>query len=499
MDYRIAKQVRSAKFSDLVTANIVQGTSTLGSIRKAISQKAKARATRIKEKFDPLNIVKFMTGGSKLAPAVLGRLLGRSQRDIEYFSGTARLIGGRNTRIGTVDKQGMELGILTDIYKFLSKSYEYDRRQRDLQADFAEERTAEDERRHKELIKAIQDARGVTAIPIKEKDTSGGFMDTLAGLMNSVQNAISSIIKSISDLKNILQLGKLLGILKWFASPVGLALLGITALSTLGVFLADLVSGWLTDFVRKQMPDYSLIDPIEAKNILEKGSERDIEFFAKKKQFGSREKLEEFVKSKMTEAKYAIENVGDLTPEEYIRFSKLAEPIRREGAPQQAEKIIPRDKWPKDQGGPARWDTLFGDRYNPDGKLKSLAPGQIPLLPGIVPSEGRSSMQYDDSVARQTPQGAAFGVRPMGIPEKKSEPPPSISIPAAGSNLAPAVSENRDLQIAQKATPNAAPSPTAAAAVIPAASSVVQRPPIPAVRNLEESFQRMIYNSIRVV
>ena len=127
MDYRLAKQIRGAKFTDLMAANIVKGGSTIGSFGKAFSQKSKARATRIKEKFDPLNIAKFLTGGSKLAPAILGRLLGRSQRDIEYFSGTARLIGGANTRIGTVDKQGSELGILTDIYKFLKKKYIFSR------------------------------------------------------------------------------------------------------------------------------------------------------------------------------------------------------------------------------------------------------------------------------------------------------------------------------------------------------------------------------------
>ena len=117
MDYRQAKRIRERSLSDVIAANLVAGETTGSAFKKGISQKIGAKFTAVKEKFDPLNIVKFMTGGSKLAPALLGRMLGRSQRDIEYFAGTARPLYAPNrtaSRIGKLsDGDGGNLDILT--------------------------------------------------------------------------------------------------------------------------------------------------------------------------------------------------------------------------------------------------------------------------------------------------------------------------------------------------------------------------------------------------
>ena len=123
MDYQIARNIRNRSLADVIAANLVAGESYSGAFTKGISQKSVARLTRIKEKFDPLNIAKFLTGGSNLAAASLGRMLGRSQRDIQYFAGTARPIGRNTTadRIGALPRGdgGSTLGILTDIFNFL--------------------------------------------------------------------------------------------------------------------------------------------------------------------------------------------------------------------------------------------------------------------------------------------------------------------------------------------------------------------------------------------
>ena len=70
-----------------MTDKIVSGGGVGSALSGAISDKLKAKATGIKEKFDPMNIARAMTGGSRLAPAILGRLTGRSQSDINYFAG----------------------------------------------------------------------------------------------------------------------------------------------------------------------------------------------------------------------------------------------------------------------------------------------------------------------------------------------------------------------------------------------------------------------------
>ena len=84
----------------------------------------RARGTAIKEKFDPLNIVRFMTGGSRLATAVAGRLTGRKRSDIEYFAGTRQ----RKTYTplskgapGELDSSSV--GLLSDILSFMKQTY----------------------------------------------------------------------------------------------------------------------------------------------------------------------------------------------------------------------------------------------------------------------------------------------------------------------------------------------------------------------------------------
>ena len=86
MNYQEAKQIRGKSYISGITEKLIAGHGLGSSVVKTISEKSKARNVGFKEKFDPLNIVKFMTGGSKLAPALLGRLTNRSDTDIAHFT-----------------------------------------------------------------------------------------------------------------------------------------------------------------------------------------------------------------------------------------------------------------------------------------------------------------------------------------------------------------------------------------------------------------------------
>ena len=71
MEYAEAKRIRGKSFGTMLGEN----EGGLGeSLKAAISQKTQAKMTGLKEKFDPMNIAKFMTGGSNWAPALLGKL-----------------------------------------------------------------------------------------------------------------------------------------------------------------------------------------------------------------------------------------------------------------------------------------------------------------------------------------------------------------------------------------------------------------------------------------
>ena len=268
MDYQVAKRVRARSLSDIIAANLVAGESYSGAFGKAIKQKSSARFTAIKEKFDPLNIAKFITGGSRLGPALLGRMLGRSRRDIEYFSGTARPIGGGATasRIGALPggEGGSNLDVLTNIYKFLKTTQDKEKRRFELLSNRREEEELEKEKRHKELISAITGmgtGKKVVAAPVK---TEGSFFDSildmLKGMFESfksvVQTMIASAIAWLTDLKPLMS-----NLLRFLGSR----LFNATILSSLaGPAALALALGSFIYFTRKQKDEIDA-DPFNSK------------------------------------------------------------------------------------------------------------------------------------------------------------------------------------------------------------------------------------------
>jgi len=90
MDYQRAKDVRGKSFSSLLLDNIVGGGGVGASLNKTISEKTQASVKGIKQAFDPLQIAKTLTFGGNIAPALLGRAMGRSKGDIKFFTGRTR-------------------------------------------------------------------------------------------------------------------------------------------------------------------------------------------------------------------------------------------------------------------------------------------------------------------------------------------------------------------------------------------------------------------------
>ena len=82
MNYYDAARIRKKGFANLMTDKLTSGQGIVSSLRGTLSDRSKAKSMAMKEKFDPLNIAKFLTGGSNLAPAIVGRLTGRSKEDI---------------------------------------------------------------------------------------------------------------------------------------------------------------------------------------------------------------------------------------------------------------------------------------------------------------------------------------------------------------------------------------------------------------------------------
>ena len=120
MDYGQAKKIRGKSFGTLLAE---QEGGAFSSLNKAISLKSQAKMEGLKETFDPMNIVKFMTGGSNWAPALLGKLTGRKQKSIDYFSGVKRKgqdTASRLSKIGDIlagqEETGVNKEFLTVLY-----------------------------------------------------------------------------------------------------------------------------------------------------------------------------------------------------------------------------------------------------------------------------------------------------------------------------------------------------------------------------------------------
>jgi hypothetical protein len=79
------KDIRKKGLISTMTERLSSGMGTGAAIGSSISDRTKATFTGIKQRFDPLNIARVVTGGSKFAPAFLGALTGRSKRDIGFF------------------------------------------------------------------------------------------------------------------------------------------------------------------------------------------------------------------------------------------------------------------------------------------------------------------------------------------------------------------------------------------------------------------------------
>lgn len=169
MDYQVAKDIRGKSFGDLMTDKLLQDKGIAASFGKTISEKTKAKVTGIKETFDPLNMAKFMTGGSALGPAILGKILGRKKEDIKYFAGRTRKRRGTAEKLGPVENSNDFTGVLYNIESLLRTSIEEDKLQRDKENTFAEEKEAERLRRHKELIEAITGKKYTSTTATAEK------------------------------------------------------------------------------------------------------------------------------------------------------------------------------------------------------------------------------------------------------------------------------------------------------------------------------------------
>ena len=178
--YQQAANTRKRGLVGSITDRLVAGQGIGGSVGSGISETFKAKSTGIKEKFDPLNIAKMLTGN--LGMALVGKITGRKSEDMEYFlnkgrkKGEAyRQVSAPDTKVGKVDtaffttvregqRGSLQKGdnvatVAARLVNLLKTFYEKETLQRQLLHNFDEENEFEDQRRHEDLLKEIKDVK----------------------------------------------------------------------------------------------------------------------------------------------------------------------------------------------------------------------------------------------------------------------------------------------------------------------------------------------------
>jgi hypothetical protein len=508
MNYQEARRLRNLpSLTELIRQKALLGESAGGAVMSSlrekygISTRMKARSMAIKEKFDPMNIIKFMTGGSKTAAALYGRFAGRSQEDIEYFAGRAQQQEPTYRRIGRISNNEGILPILEKMHGFLYNVYAQELKRKDKENDFNEERKVEDERRHKELLKALGSMPG-SPIPMKmeEKDDKGLLAQLAAmlgivfgkikGMISGLISTIANIAEQFGKLMKALKVGRLWRVLSWFASPFGLKLLAIAGIAGLLAWMSDNLRDW----IKNNMPDYSKLDPIEAKSLLLRAEPEEQQRYLEKykNQFKNMDEVRSFVQLAEETARQKLED-PNLPEKDRKKYQELLDLQPISSTPR---SVPPRPDTTdgKNKARAENWDRKFGQTHNWDGSPKNMTPGQQALPQGVNPSEvdGRGgSIQYDDYIRSQTPQGAAFGVYPgTGQRAAPVSTAPNVSETINDNQFTRTMSSYMPYTVTaiDKSPELRAPDRTSDALRI-----------MPAVRNLDATFQRMIYNSVRVV
>ena len=473
MSYQDAKKIRAKSFGDIMANKLAEGQGIGSSFKATLSEKSAARMKGFKEKFDPMNIAKFVTGGSNLAPALLGRLTGRSSKDIKYFAGikdkrndTATKLEGGNAGFAANNQM---IESLLEIYNLLKDTEENKKKDKDKESQFAEENALEKERnkdrRHKELMEAITGAPYETATKIK-KDEEGdntSLMDSLFG---------RGAFKMLSRL------------IRFAISPLGLTILGFTA-------AYELVS-WLAE----NTPNMRIPDASGALAILEKGDPKMIDQY-KTSDMTGREVLEDIItKGKEnaqdlltdTEGNAAdIKKLGGLEAVKKLAAMEIPDPevFAGEGyadkLPFTKEQFIGTGQSRKSKE--KKWEREYAPIYNDDGTKRTKKE--------II--ERDKSVPAQDTSMNRTPEQAfqALNENPASL---KLEPNYASNV---GQKLNTLQGENLMAKIDDKT--EMAKAVTTNNVIKNSFNSSTPRSYIPPVRNQEETFQQMILQSTRVV
>lgn len=408
--------------------------------------------------------------------------------------------------------------ILTNMLDFMKLTYEQDTLAREQQNNFSEEQKFEKERRDKELLDALKGRSKPTAEKIDDKGKSS-FLEKILGAMASILGPLKTFMSLIGTLFSTLS--KVLISITKFIGNAGKILFNASRLlfSSLGVgLLAAAAAGYglykLYEYINKN--DQSKLSPSEAAAAL--SSEQEVIAQAKRKfktnevtkeqieetrkeltenVTGGRKRAEEIkAMPEGPEKEKALQSIGGARKlEEIISDKKEYKVPTGNEVEALPDNPIPRPNQRKNPMGANLWDKKWKGTLDPVTG-KQLTPPAAPSTSGSSEEgmknyKGRSSSPAAPAATPVTPA-------PKEIPAPVSSATPITNTSNLGTQMATMSNENaltktvEELAVATSSQVNN---------VMAATKSIVEHTmdKIPSVRNQEETFQRMIFNSTRVV
>lgn len=446
LNYQQASNIRNRSLKDLIADELIRGKGIGGAIGGAIGLRTQARIKGIKEKFDPLNIVKFLTFGSRLGPALYGRLFGRSRKDIEYFTGRASAIGSREQKIGALRSSGDEdiagmKAVLNQILTFLNKSHEKDMILRERENNLRESNKLAEDRRHKELLKAL--GQNIPTIIPEQKEEENKYsqlfknifakLKGLADVVSSLKDALIEVAKKLGMplAKGLMKLGRW----GWLAATNP-----ITGFVIAGTTLGTGVYGILNSYSDEQL-----------KQVVESGDT------------GAEVAAVILAGRDKTDADRILQDERNERIQQLLNDNGASAPLKYYASPEQQRRFLEKKRMRR-----ADLDQLFPDvEAGPEIINRNEIKGKLELQTTPTPPPAAPSAPVMD----QTPESGK-----LNIVTKENV---SLNLPTNTTNKAlEDASVNKIINTPQRTG---------------------KKIPMPAVRNLENSFQRMIINSTRVV
>ena len=265
MSYQKADRIKETGLLSLIARKKFEEGQSLGaSIKGAISDKFKAKVKRTKRAFDPLNLVRVLTGNGVIGKSlrtIAGRTMGRDDEDIKYFGGYKRK-GNRSsaepmvTHIGSGKITPIASGdgvadAVTKLYSLIKNNFDEKIKKSELQKNFEEGKNEKQQKRHDELIKALG---GISKGSDKKegKKNEGGLLDFVTNLLNKFKDMLKPILDIWSDVKsffkndlwkNLLKYGKYL--IEFLAAPEVVLLAAIAGSVLIAAWLGKKAAEWL--------------------------------------------------------------------------------------------------------------------------------------------------------------------------------------------------------------------------------------------------------------